>query len=270
MKLEKMLVCGEDFLVSEFDSKIDYSKVAIKLLDRIKGVGANKLIIVKPNPLEMLIYDNLGRREAFNANALICFAKYSFEHGYTNKKDLTILTGAGKTKLEITQEIPFMARLNLDKPNFNNRMIYVNDSLDSFGRVIRFNDTLLTIYSFNLLGVNTIIFVDNIEDRSFLDLAPIVAEYKIFSRKTDVIFVKVMDKKNLRVKCYKPGIGFINSSGSGCGAAVVAASKLGFIRGKTTCHLDEGSILPEIDKKGNVFIDIMAEKIFECDYSEEE
>ena len=270
MIIEKMLVCGEDFLISNFELGVDYSSLSIKLLDRIRGIGANKLIIVKPNPLEMLIYDNLGKREAFNANALICFAKYSFEHGYTNKKDLTILTGAGKTKLEITQEIPFMARLNLDKPNFNNRMIYVNDSLDSFGRVIRFDDTLLTIYSFNLLGVNTIIFVDNIDDKCFIDLAPKVAEYKIFSRKTDVILVKVMDKKNLRIKCYKPGIGFINSSGSGCGAALVAASKLGFIRGKVTCHLDEGIMLPEIDKKGNVYIDILAEKIFECNYNEEE
>ena len=71
-------------------------------------------------------------------------------------------------------------------------MIYVNDSIDSFGRVIRIDDSLLTIYSFNLLGVNTVLFVDNIDDDIILSLAPKIAEYKIFNRKTDVIFVNII------------------------------------------------------------------------------
>ena len=270
MKFTKMIVCGEDFLITIYEENIDYSNVAIKVLDRINGVGANRLIIVKTNVLEMIIYDTLGRRELFNSNALICFAKYVFDLDICKKKEMTILTGAGRTKLEVVQEIPFMARLNLEKPNFNNRMIYVNDSIDSFGRVIRIDDTLLTIYSFNLLGVNTVLFVDDIENKNILDLVPRIAEFKIFNRKTDVILVKVIDKKKLRLKCYKPGLGFINTNGSGCGAALVAASKLGYIRGKVECILDKGSIIPEIDKKGNVYISISAKKIYECNYSEEE
>ena len=270
MKYTKMYVCGEDFLITLYENNVDYSSLAIKILDRIKGIGANRLIICKPNPLEMIIYDNLGKRELFNANALVCFGKYVYDSGISRAHELNILTGAGKTKIEVAAEIPYMARLNLEKPNFNNRMIYINDSIDSFGRVIRLDDTLLTIYSFNLFGVNTVIFTDDIDNKNMLDIVPRVAEYKIFNRKTDVLLVKVIDKKHLRVKCYKPGLGFINATGSGCGAALVTASKLNLIRGKVTCVLDEGEILPEIDKKGNVFVDIPAYKICECDYNEEE
>ena len=270
MKFTKMIVCGEDFLITLYEENVDYSNIAIKVLDRINGIGANRLIVAKTKILEMIVYDNTGRRELFNANALVCFAKYIFDNDFCKKSEMVILTGAGRTKLEVAQEIPFMARLNLDKPNFNNRMIYVNDSIDSFGRVIRLDDTLLTIYSFNLLGVNTVLFTEDIENKNILDLVPRIAEYKVFNRKTDVLLVKVIDKKTLRVKCYKPGLGYINTNGSGCGAALVAASKLGYIRGKVTCILDEGSIIPEIDKKGNVFVCISAKKIYECDYSEEE
>ena len=269
MKLTKMYVSGEDFLLTEFNNLIDYSSLAIKLLNRIKGIGANRLIVVKNNPLEMFIYDDMGKREVFNTNAITCFAKYVFDNEISKQRELTILTGAGRTKIEVAAEIPFVARLNLEKPNFNNRMIYVNDSIDSFGRVIRLNDTLITIYSFNLLGVNTIIFVDNIDDNNMLDLAPQIANHKLFNRKTDVIFVKMIDKKHLRLKCYKPSLGFINATASACGAAYIAASKLGYTRGKVTCMLDEGEISPEIDKKGNVFVEIPAIKICECDYEEE-
>jgi len=270
MKFTKMYVCDEDFLITMYESNIDYPNVAIKVLNRIKGIGANGLIVVKTNPLEMLVFDKDGKREVFNTNALVCFSKYVFDNEISRTKEMSILTGAGRTKIEVASEIPFYARLNLDKPNFNNRMIYVTDSMDSFGRVIRMNDTLLTIYSFNLLGVNTIIFVDDIDDKNILDLAPMVANHKIFSRKTDVIFVKVIDKKHLRVKCYKPNLGFVNNTASACGAALVAASKQGLIRGKVTCILDDGEINPEIDKKGNVFVEISANKICECNYSEEE
>ena len=269
MRIIKMHVCGDDYLLTPFDNKIDYSSLAIKILNRNKGIGANRLVVCKNNPLEIIIYDNLGKRELFNVNALICFAKYIYDNGLSKTNDITILTGAGRTKLEITQEIPFMARINLDKPNFNNRMIYVTDSLDSFGRMIKIDNTLLTIYSFNLLGVNTILFVDSFNE-SILNMAKAISEYKIFNRKTDVLFVKVIDKKNLQIKCYKPGIGFINSNGSACGAALVAASKLSYIRGKVTCHLDEGYMNPEIDRKGNVYVDIPVDKIFECDYNEED
>ena len=270
MKFSKIYVCGEDFLITLFENNVDYSSLAIKILDRIKGIGANRLIVCKPNPLEMLIYDNQGKRELFNANALVCFGKFVYDKDISKSHELTILTGAGKTKIQVASEIPYMARLNLEKPNFNNRMIYVNDSIDSFGRVIRLDDTLLTIYSFNLFGVNTIIFTDDIDNKNMLDLVPKVAEYKIFNRKTDVLLVKVVDKKHLRIKFYKPGLGFINATGSGCGAALVTASKLNLIRGKVTCILDEGENYPEIDKKGNVFVDVPANKIAECDYSEEE
>ncbi len=270
MNFTKMYACGEDFLITMYEDGVDYPHIASKVLNRIQGIGANRLIVCKPSPLEMLVYDIEGKREVYNTNALVCFAKYAFENGLSRTREMTILTGAGRIKLLVSAEIPFMARLNLDKPNFNNRMIYVNDSLDSFGRVIRLDDTLLTIYSFNLLGVNTIIFVDDINNKNMLDLAPRVAEYKIFNRKTDVLFVKVVDKKHLRIKCYKPGLGFVNTAGSGCGAALVAASKLGLIRGKVTCELDEGEMNPEIDKKGNVFVDITAYKISECNYNEED
>ena len=130
MKIVKMHVCGDDYLLTAFDNKIDYSSLAIKILNRNKGIGANRLVVCKTNPLEMVIYDSEGKRELFNANALVCFSKFIYDNGLAKTNDLVVLTTAGRTKLEIIQEIPFMARLNLDKPNFNNRMIYVTDSLD--------------------------------------------------------------------------------------------------------------------------------------------
>ena len=113
MKFQKMYVCGEDFLITLNENNVDYPSLAIKLLNRIKGIGANRLIVCKKNPLEMFIYDELGKRELFNANALVCFGKFVYDNEISRARELNILTGAGMTKLQVAAEIPYMARLNL-------------------------------------------------------------------------------------------------------------------------------------------------------------
>jgi len=59
MKFQKYHGLGNDFIMVDYDSKTNYSKLAIKVCDRHTGVGADGLIAVKTNPLEMIYYNYL-------------------------------------------------------------------------------------------------------------------------------------------------------------------------------------------------------------------
>ena len=269
MKIYKMHSNGNDFLLMKYVPGIDYTSFSKRILNRHTGVGAMGLIILKENPLEMILYNPLGNRDLMSVNALCCFSKLCYDLKLVRRNKLEIITGQGLNNVLITKEIPFSCQVNIGVPNFNNQMIYVNDILDSFGRIIRVNGIDINTYSFNLGGVNTIVFIDS-KDSKYLDYAEAIANHNLFKRHTNVTFVLVKNKLNLWCKTYNYREGFLKASGAGCAAAVVAANRLGLTKGKVTCEVELGTLTIEIGKKDNVFLEGPAEFIFEADYNEEE
>jgi len=269
MNIVKMHVCGNDFLLTQYERNINYNELAIKILDRHLGVGASRLVVIKTNPFEIFIYMKDGKEELSNSNALMCFLKYVYDKKLIRGSKVTVMSNNEKIDLEITQEIPFMASTNIGIPNFKNQMIYVNDPLDCFGRVITINNSSFTIYSFYLDGIQTVVFVDDIENSSLINMAKEISEYKIFSKKTNVTFVCVKDKKTLLVKTYAIDAGFVGSASS-TAAALAAACKLGYTKLTAKCIIDGGYMDVEINKKGYLTINVPVNKIFELDYNMEE
>lgn len=269
MLVHKMHACGNDFCVVKYDASKNYNDLAMKLCNRKLGLGADGLIVVRDNPVEMILYNAKGQKELMNGNAVRCFTKYCLDNSMIRRERLELLTGNGSMLVEVTQEIPFLCRVTLGKPNFNNQMIYVSDGLDAFGRVIKVDDINVTTYSFHLGSVNTVIFVSSLENE-ILEYAEKISNHKMFNRGTNVTFARVIDKRALEVRTYERGIGFNLANGDGCAAAVVAANKLGLIKPKAKCLLEYGFMEVEINKKEVVFLIGPAKEVYSCEVNEEE
>ena len=57
MKFEKYHGLGNDFLITEDTSIIDNHDFIKDICNRYTGIGADGLIVVKKNPLEMVFYN---------------------------------------------------------------------------------------------------------------------------------------------------------------------------------------------------------------------
>lgn len=268
MIVYKMHALGQDFCLVEAEPYMEYSKLAIKLCNRTLGVGALGLIVVKYDPLEMLYYTNEGERMPMNANAIRCFSKFVFEKGMGIKNSIDITTGNGKILVEKVSDRPFMCSVALGKPIINNSMIRVSDELNCFGRTILVGNKYFTLYSLYLGDIETVIFVDDFDN--CLEYAKDIAKYSIFSRGTNVNFVKVLAKDTIRVKSYDRLNGFVESSGSGCAASVYVAQKLGYTKTNVKAEVEMGVLRVEITKKGIINLTGMASSVFTCDFKEEE
>ena len=269
MKITKMHACGNDFVLLEYLPDYNYSELAIKLCNRRLGIGAEGLIVLKNNPLEMILYNPEGKKELMNGNAIRCFAKYCIDERIIRKNNFEVITGSGIIDIEVVQEIPFLCTVNLGKPIFNNAMVYVNDVLDCFGRIITINDMEINSFTFNLAGVNTVIFVPDF-DSKYLNYAEEISKYKIFMRGTNVTYAKIVNKTTIDVKTYEHGIGFVLANGAGAAAALVAANKLGLTKLKSKINVELGVLEAVINKKGYVNITGPANTVFSCEYNEEE
>lgn len=268
MRVVKMHGCGNDFCVIPYEPNKDYKELAIKMCNRKTGIGADGMIVVKNEPLEMLFYNQDGSMAPMCGNGIRCFSKYCYENKLFRGKIFECLTGAGKLSLQVTSDDPFMVKVNMGKPNFQNSMIYASDSMSCFNRVISVNDLDIVTYSFFMGTIHTVIFVDSFHDL-VLKYADDICNHKLFSRKTNVNFVKIIDKSTIEVKTYERGVGWTLACGTGCCASVVAASKLGLTKKNVKVILELGYLNIEIDKKDNVFMTGPAVTVFTCDYKED-
>lgn len=267
--VKKMHGCGNDFCLVPFDPYImDYSKLAVKICDRKLGIGADGLIVVKENPLEMIVYNPDGSRSPMSGNGIRCFLKYCDDLKYTKKNKLEVITGVGKIEATVLSSNPFKCMIEMGKPIFNNSMINVDDELNCFGRTIKVKDRYITINSLFMSDVHTVIFLDDF-DSPIIDYAEDISNYPLFTRKTNVDFVKVINKETIKIKTYERRVGWTLASGSGACAAVVAAQRLGYTKPTVNVLFEMGTLNVEITKKGIVNLIGPATQVFECDFDEE-
>ena len=111
MKFTKMQGCGNDYVyVNGFTEKLspeEKPEIVRSLSDRHFGIGGDGVIFINPAEeadFEMEMYNADGSRSEMCGNGIRCVAKYVYDKGLTDKKDITIVS-AGKIKyLKLTVE----------------------------------------------------------------------------------------------------------------------------------------------------------------------
>lgn len=267
MEFTKMHCCGNDFCVVDYKLGVDYSELAKTLCNRRLGIGADGIVVVKLNPLDMELYDAEGRKETRIGNELFCFARYAFEKKIFDKK-LEYLIPSGVVKLNLTSSMPFLVKIEMGKPIFVNQMLHISDDINSFGRLCTVDGYRLTIYSLFLSDIHTVIFVDDLNS-PILHIASKISSHPLFKRKTTVNFVHILGEKAIEIRTYERNVGFVLCNGSGACASVITCAKLGLTKGNVLVNLECGTFKVEVTKKENVFLEGSAQIICQGIYNKE-
>ncbi len=69
-----------------------------------------------------------------------------------------------------------------------------------------------------------------------------------FPNRTNVQFLEVVDRTNLRIEIWERGAGYTLASGSSSSAAAAVARKLGLCEAEVTVHMPGGALSVEIDE----------------------
>ena len=119
MKFTKMHGCGNDYVyVNLFEEKIaDPAALSIKVSDRHFGIGSDGLITIGPSQqadFRMRIYNADGSEAEMCGNGIRCVAKYVYDHHMTDRKEITVETGAGIKTLQLTVEDGKVTQVRVD------------------------------------------------------------------------------------------------------------------------------------------------------------
>jgi len=271
IRFSKYHGCGNDFIIlrEEETPEIDYSGLARGVCHRQLGIGADGLIIVRSNPLEMIFYNSDGSRAPMCGNGIRCFAKYCFDEGICQDEEYSVETLAGTMGIRIVCEDPFLVEINMGQPDFDPKRCGIQTELGRFFRQkLRLRNGDVEVSSCFMGTVHTVVWLDQPETGNLNALGEEISTLPVFSEKTNVNFVRMIDRKTLELTTYERGAGMTYACGTGACASVVIGAAEDRCDSKVQVILPYGELSIELKKDRNVMMTGPAVKIARGYYEE--
>jgi diaminopimelate epimerase len=272
MKFTKMQGAGNDYVyVNCFEEKIENpAEVAIKVSNRNFGVGSDGLILIMPSDkadVRMRMFNSDGSESEMCGNGIRCVAKYAYDHGIVNKKEIAAETGAGILTLQLftaADNKVDKVRVNMGPPRLSRAEIPMTG--DGPQKVI--NEPLNILHStFHITcasmgNPHCVIFVDDVEAFQVEKYGPFIENHEMFPRRTNVEFVQIISRTEVRQRTWERGAGETLACGTGSSAVTAACVLNGLTEKKILNHLSGGDLEMEWAEDGNIYMTGPAVEVF--------
>lgn len=241
---------GNDYLyVNCFEEVVeDPQRLALVMSRPHFGAGADGLVLIEPADgadFGMRIFNADGSEAEMCGNAIRCIGKYVYERGLTDKTRLTIATKGGMKQAWLTVENGKVSRVRADMgtPELNPRLIPVDlpGELVLRHRLQIMGQTWF-ITCVNMGNPHAVIFVRDPEVIDVPMIGPMIEHHPLFPRRTNVEFVRVIDRGVLQMRVWERGAGETLACGTGACASLVAAVLAGLSDRTVQMKLSGGNL----------------------------
>ena len=272
MKFTKMQGAGNDYIyINGFEAIPPHlSSLAVKMSDRHFGVGSDGLVMIVPSKtcdFGMRMFNADGTEAEMCGNAARCVGKYLYDHGMTDKTELTLETLAGVKRIYLTVA---HGRVTSVKVDMGEPRLLPGDLpvLLPGDRVVaqpievcghRFSMTCVSMGN-----PHAVIFLDDLQAYDLHAIGRAIEHHELVPRRTNVEFVKVLAPDVLQMRVWERGAGETLACGTGACASLVAAVLNDRSRRAATLRLVGGDLQIEWDETSNhVFMTGDAVTVFE-------
>jgi len=273
MKFTKMHGAGNDYVyVNCFEETVDDpTKVAIKVSNRNFGIGSDGLILIMPSDkadVRMRMFNSDGSESEMCGNGIRCVAKYAYDHGIVGKKEITAETGAGVLTLQLftgSDNKVDRVRVNMGKPRLTKQEIpMLGEPVDArtVAQPLNIMHTVFSITCVSMGNPHCVIFVDDVEHFQVEKYGPLIENHDIFPRRTNVEFVQIISRSEVRQRTWERGAGETLACGTGASAVCVAGVLNGLTDKKILNHLSGGDLELEWAEDGHLYMTGPATEVF--------
>lgn len=283
MKFTKMQACGNDYIYVDLHQETieNPSRLSRLLSPRHFAVGSDGLITIGPSKqadFAMRIYNADGSEAEMCGNGIRCVAKYVFDHGLTEKREITVETGAGIKNLRLGveeaasgRETVTSVRVDMGAPILSPGEIPVLLSgTQAMDVPIEAEGKIWHMSCISMGNPHAVFFVPSLEDIDLKKIGPAMENHPLFPRRTNVEFVEVLAHNELRMQVWERGSGETMACGTGACATVVAAVLNGHTGEEVLVHLSGGDLSIQYDRESNhVFLTGPAVTVYQGELDEE-
>lgn len=273
----KMQGLGNDFILcdgQDFTADTNFAALAQQLCHRNFGVGADGLILnwpisgsdaSEPAQSRMQIFNSDGSEAEMCGNGLRCFARYlNYKAPQQLEQGVPVMTGAGLMtaylrdgdEVEVNMGKPILEQASIPARGFENSPV-IQEAL------------LCGEYSFQATLVSMgnphcVIQVPSLERFAFEEWGPRLEKHRAFPARSNIEFVEVISRQEVRVKVWERGAGPTLACGTGACAVAVAGVLGDWLESRVSVHLPGGTLQiswPEVD--GPVWMSGPARLVFQ-------
>lgn len=272
MKFTKMQGAGNDYVyVNCFEERVENpAEAAIRVSNRNFGIGSDGLILIMPSDkadVRMRMFNSDGSESEMCGNGIRCVAKYAYDHGIVAKKEITAETGAGILTLQLftgSDSRVEKVRVNMGKPRLTRGEIPMTG--DAGAKVIseplNILHTTFHITCASMGNPHCVIFVDDVANFQVEKYGPLIENHELFPRRTNVEFVQIISRTEVRQRTWERGAGETLACGTGASAVCVAGVLNGLTEKKILNHLSGGDLTLEWAEDGYLYMTGPAVEVF--------
>jgi diaminopimelate epimerase len=231
MRFTKAHGLGNDFiLVARADAPADTQAWARRLCDRHRGIGGDGVVLHAPEPdgVRFALINADGLPGEISGNGLRCLAALAFRDGRAPARHV-VRTVVGDKAVEVAAAGGSRYRIatDLGRPALGSRDVpvaleparerVIDLPLEAAGK-------RLLVTATSMGNPHCAVFCDTEADDALLNsIGPALERHPLFPQRTNVEFVTVVSRDEIRVRFWERGVGYTQASGTGSASAVVAS-----------------------------------------------
>ncbi|MBL9203372.1 MAG: diaminopimelate epimerase [Opitutaceae bacterium] len=253
MRFHKYHALGNDYIVldpHDFPSWAPAPTVAqIRVVcHRNFGVGSDGILWgplpSKQSEFGLRIFNPDGSEAEKSGNGLRIFSRFLWDQGLVRNPNFTVETPGGHVKVEIKDGGKLLT-IAMGSVSFDSTKIpvtltgpareVINEKITILGREF-------TYCAATIGNPHCVLPVADLSAELAHKYGPHLETHSNFPRKTNVQFLRVLDRKNIQIEIWERGAGYTLASGSSSSAAAAVAHRLGLVDRDLTVHMPGGQI----------------------------
>ena len=244
----KMHGLGNDFVV--FDARkqgLALSRDMVRAIaDRHQGVGCDQVIVIERGAngfdAAMRSINADGGEVESCGNASRCVARLLMEE--LDRAEVRLSTSGGP--LICTEAGGGNITVDMGPPHYDWRDIPLASAVDTNSFHLRVGGREISAAAVSVGNPHCVLFVEDAETAAVAEIGPKIEVHPLFPKRTNVEFVTLKSRSQLRMRVWERGTGITSACGTGACAAAAAAYRRGLVDSRLEVVLDGGPLAIEV------------------------
>lgn len=275
MKYLKYHAIGNDYIVinpKDVPTVLTPEKIE-KICHRNFGIGSDGILFgpLKSEKGEFLlrIFNPDGSEAEKSGNGLRIFSRYLWDMQLVQQELFTIETLGGLVKSVVLDNGKTVS-VEMGKVSFwSDEIPVTGERREVISENITVDNKTFTFCAATIGNPHCVIPLPEITPELAKQYGSLIEIHKYFPNRTNVQFMKVLDRKNIQLEIWERGAGYTLASGSSSSAAAAVAHRLNLCDSSITVHMPGGIILIEIAQDFSIQMTGSVTKVAEGIISEE-
>jgi diaminopimelate epimerase len=250
---------GNDYIILEQEavSADELSPSYIRLIcHRNFGVGSDGILYgpLKSSEADFAIriFNPDGSEAEKSGNGLRIFSRFLWDKGLVKEDAFTVETIGGIVRSQILNNGELVT-VDMGTVSFDSRVIPVEGpQREVLKETILIDGQDIEFCAATIGNPHCVIQRDHISADEAMAIGPLLETDSLFPNKTNVQFMKVLDRSNIAIEIWERGAGYTLASGSSACASAAVARKMGLCDGNIAVRMPGGTIQTVVTDKFQV------------------